>query len=300
MGWFKKTWEWAGHISLAKDLAVLLAGPTLVSGAVGAVVGIGTSVLNGAGPLLIALMAVLFALLFMIGWILALEVMRRIKRPAKSQKTLPKRVSLLTLYATDHLQGTNSAIQAYMRVGREGDDAWEVQFHVQVICQYDSNAKYLAIYIPEVDDPEKILFACAVVAKELADFVDQKSINLAMRRRGGNAATRSAEIPFTGRINIYHETFLIPEQVARIEALFRERSATAHFFDRDYASTVSDNIKAGIAKPRAEHIWLDGAVLEMGEAPSILATDGVSFELSPGEGFSLRLPPNENKIEGKL
>jgi len=285
---FRFIWARLSDISLAKDLAIWIAGPTLVTGAVGAILAFGAAVWSGLNLLSAFALAVLFAIGFMVAWILYLELQRR--RIRKQPPKLPQKVSLLTLYATDHLQGTTSTLQVDLTVGER--DQWKYRFCTLIVCQYDSHAKYLSVYLPESTDLKRVKYACYAIAKDMEQLLEQKVLKTDLRRLGGNAKVTYQEMRFTGLINIYHEDFFPSEVIAQIENMFRLKNVAAHFFGTDYASSVSQNIKAGITPPRPEYELIDGVVRKVGSGDLPLAKKGLqSFEMEPGESLSLKLPP---------
>jgi len=110
-----------------------------------------------------------------------------------------------------------------------GADGTEQKFEVQLYWDYQTKAEFVGIFIPfDHSDFEALNGARAYrICEYMADHY-REVFDLAKRFPTGGfigETMKAEDLVFTGRVYIYSEVDLTPEQVVSIRALYRERGA---------------------------------------------------------------------------
>lgn len=112
----------------------------------------------------------------------------------------------------------------------------EVVYTVQYIiwCDFDTKTKYLSVFFPKSD---YTFSACMFLAKEYNDILYGNIMSL-MKRMIHQAPAEHAEtydeLLFSGRIYVYHETYLLPSRVDSLREEYKKQNLSPQFRGRDY------------------------------------------------------------------
>lgn len=174
--------------------------------------------------------------------------------------------SLLSLFMTD-LQPSegmtwNASVEITIRVG---DREVIIPIFYNIYDDTNANAKYLAFYIPAIHikgaQPSVHSYS---IAEEIAEKYPQwiKDIQenrwAVIKSTGSSSSDSTKDIPFSGRIFIYHADDFSIEQLAALQKLFRKHGATVQFRGMDYATAAWTAIRAGDAKPPPSYVLKNG------------------------------------------
>lgn len=126
----------------------------------------------------------------------------------------------------------------------ENDDGTKTAIEVQVYRDFSSKAMFLGLFIPHCDtthqaDPTDA--PCAkktnAICKSFADHYSEAFKLTGNASRGGfigEPMTSAKDLTFTGRIYIYHEDELEPEQIVALRALYLAKNVEVQFRGSTY------------------------------------------------------------------
>lgn len=145
------------------------------------------------------------------------------------EKYAPYSLTLQDLFLID----TNKASQsdtgwAFVRV-RNGS-----QFDIEysIVVDLAARTKYLSFYIPSTD---ATAYICANLAQQYKFFLDKApQLLITEKGPGDSGATSTAETIFSGRIYIYHVTYLASAEIVELTKAYERRNLSVIFRDLDY------------------------------------------------------------------
>jgi hypothetical protein len=103
-----------------------------------------------------------------------------------------------------------------------------------ILCDFDSKTKYLSIYLPKSD---YTFTACQFLLTKYDDILDGNIRSLmegmAVQFPGESPETFD-ELKFSGRIYLYHETYLLPDRIDSLKKEYENKKLFPQFRGRDY------------------------------------------------------------------
>lgn len=116
------------------------------------------------------------------------------------------------------------------------------------IYNFQSNSKYLYVFVPRSSRTFEVVQTISNGYQNIFSIVEaQLGADFQMQGQAGKSKTW--ELPFSGRVNIYTDDQLDTEQLGRVSTLFKENGASASFFSTDYALGAWQNMRLGLAAP---------------------------------------------------
>lgn len=162
---------------------------------------------------------------------------------AEAAKAEPKIKTLLDYYKSDFsFMSTDST--AGMGLGRDTPPLLEIKY--KVWQDFDTNSKFLSVFVPRSPHSYDVCVALAQACPELVERAG-KGIQIKAGRPGDAALADSNDLVFTGKVYVYHEGEFALSQLGKLDELFRSKKLTAQFRGWDYIS--SQFLLNKVAKP---------------------------------------------------
>ncbi len=101
-------------------------------------------------------------------------------------------------------------------------------------CDFDSKTKYLSVFLPKSD---YTFNACQFLLTKYYDILDGNIRSLMegmVVQFPGERSEAFDELKFSGRIYIYHETYLLPDQIDPLMKEYKNKNLSPLFRGRDY------------------------------------------------------------------
>ncbi len=139
--------------------------------------------------------------------------------------------TLYNLFRTD-CQRTKILSKYYLTNKSHKDFAYEIEY---IVCgDFETKTLYLSIFLPK----SNLTFAaCKYLSTGYKGMLDEKLKKLMeaiVHQKPGEAAETWAELKFSGRIYIYHETRMLPKKVELLMKDYKEKGLSPQFRGRDY------------------------------------------------------------------
>lgn len=103
-----------------------------------------------------------------------------------------------------------------------------------VCCDFETKTTYLSLFLPKSD---LTFAACKFLSKGYKEILDQE-LKILMHgmvyQPPGERDERYDELKFSGRIYIYHETYLLPERIDVLVKEYGKKGLSPQFRGRDY------------------------------------------------------------------
>ncbi|MGO9238487.1 MAG: hypothetical protein ACLP4V_31975 [Methylocella sp.] len=176
-------------------------------------------------------------------------------------KTKVKCPTLFSLFMTDLQPPQGVVWQASTDFEIEsGSHKASIRVSYNIMDDFNANAKYMSFYIPSIyvkdTEPSTQTFAILEsIASTYQQYIkDVQEKRWAVLRTVGSVNSDSTKnVPFSGRIFLYHADDLSIEQLAALQKLYRDHGATAQFRGIDYSLTVWNSIQLGAVKPQPKY-----------------------------------------------
>lgn len=114
-------------------------------------------------------------------------------------------------------------------------DGTETTIEVQTYSDFLAKAKFLGLFIPHCDltpRSDKTYEICEYFADHYGDAL---ALSNPVPMAGFlSEMTKAEDLMFTGRVYVYHEDYLTPEQIVALRALYRKKNLEAWFRGVDY------------------------------------------------------------------
>jgi hypothetical protein len=133
-----------------------------------------------------------------------------------------------------------------------------IRLFYNIITDAESNSKFIAFYIPHVDN---LLEVVMLISREYRGYIDDVEKNhwAVMKSPGMANPTNTRETLFSGRVYIYYSDILSIEQAAESIKAFRSNGAPSiQFRGLDYMMVSWQSIKNGDKKPVPKYVIKDG------------------------------------------
>lgn len=116
------------------------------------------------------------------------------------------------------------------------------------IYNFQANSKYLSVFVSHSPHTFEIVQAIAQGYKNMFDAVERR-LGADFQQQGQAGVSRTWELPFSGRINIYTDDQFDPDELGTLSKLFKDNGASPSFFSTDYVLGGWNNIRLGLAAP---------------------------------------------------
>lgn len=103
-----------------------------------------------------------------------------------------------------------------------------------ILCDFDSKTKYLSVFLPKSD---YTFNACQFLLTKYDDILDGNIRSLMegmVVQFPGESSETFDELKFSGRIYIYHETYLLPARIDSLMKEYQNKNLSPQFRGRDY------------------------------------------------------------------
>ena len=176
--------------------------------------------------------------------------------------------SLLTLFMTDFKRrdGMIWDATADVDIVRGGQKVGSYRLFYKILNDFVANSKFIAFFVPETVETAS---AMSFLAENYQGyFTDIEKQHWAVAGSPGMSdVINTKDLPFSGRLYVYHEAPYSLEQLAAYAKLFREHGATVQFRGPEYIVAVWQSIRAGDVKPLPTYTIIDGIPKETSPAP---------------------------------
>lgn len=126
------------------------------------------------------------------------------------------------------------------------DDAKKISVEYSVNTELALRSKFLSFYIPRHDHTAAI---CRYLAQQHEFVLDKAPQLLVEQKSPGDSRTISTkEAVFTGRIYVYHETYLPAEETVKLSSFYERLGLSGIFRSTDYRSTKVLEAKVRLAQ----------------------------------------------------
>jgi hypothetical protein len=115
-----------------------------------------------------------------------------------------------------------------------------------VIYNFQANSKYLSVFVSHSEYTFPIVEAVAQ-GYQNAFAATESRLGLDYQAQGEAGISRTWEMPFSGRINVYMDDQLGTEQLGILTKLFKDHGASVSFYSTDYVLGAWNNIRLGLA-----------------------------------------------------
>jgi hypothetical protein len=163
---------------------------------------------------------------------------RRAAKPPIKQEPL----TLKNLFSTD-FRRPDVSVSEYptsITFKQNPQEPLTLEFVAREWQDSNANSKFVTIYIPSQDrDPEKAtsksFLLCSLIEMKFADLMAQlDGLQLIESPVGTGNLRKSTEFKFTGRIIIYHEDFMRPQDIGDLVRNYSERGLLLEFRGEEY------------------------------------------------------------------
>ena len=185
--------------------------------------------------------------------------------PKPSASILPP--SLLTLFMTDFKRRDGIIWDAVADVDlmKEGKKTGSYRLFYKILNDFVANSKFMAIFVPEATEGSDVMSFLA--ENYQGYFTDIEKQHWAVAGSPGMSdAINTKDLPFSGRLYVYHEAPYSLERLAAYAKLFREHGATVQFRGPEYVVAVWQSMRAGDVKPFPVYTIVDGIPKETSPA----------------------------------
>jgi hypothetical protein len=110
---------------------------------------------------------------------------------------------------------------------KTGKTKWGLPIEMELLADYQAKSQFLAFYIPP--SPEHTFDACATLAHTYKTNIENLKKNLIIDGGVRNEMTSWDELNFTGRIYIYHETYLSVGDKKRLTGIYDKEQLSVFF-----------------------------------------------------------------------
>ncbi len=126
------------------------------------------------------------------------------------------------------------------------DDAKKISVEYLINTELALRSKFLSFYIPRHDHTAAI---CRYLAQQHEFVLDKAPQLLVEQKSPGDSRTISTkEADFTGRIYVYHETYLPAEETVKLSSFYERLGLSGIFRSTDYRSTKVLEAKVRLAQ----------------------------------------------------
>jgi hypothetical protein len=164
------------------------------------------------------------------------------------QNKYPKQIrppSLLTLFMTDIRLTESVTVTTPLRIGVE--HVWCNTFY-----DFDANNKFAAIYMPRMQNAYNAAIALTRNYQKCWEVTDL--LRLQWPTRPAITAHNLRDMPFSGRIYLYHMDIFNNQEKSKIELEFQNTGARSIIFrGLEYVDDTDNKIKLGQLKPPLKH-----------------------------------------------
>jgi hypothetical protein len=164
-------------------------------------------------------------------------------KPQSSHAEIEKRVDRLTLHDLFRMDFGGPDSPYLQASGRVSVTDNEPRFYVEydIIKNARDRSKLIAYYVPD----SSITFSvCAYLAKQAQFFFDKApQLDVNTKGIGDSEETSTKDLPFTGRVYVYHETYLKPEQTITLSTMYAAQGQSVIFRSIDYLSNKKLEMK---------------------------------------------------------
>jgi hypothetical protein len=149
-------------------------------------------------------------------------------------KYLPDKtpLSLVEIYVTDNLSGMILPIRQDLEIDNK---TLRLHFRIIVTKYYDFNANtfYFSIYIPRSQETMDI---CTYIANTFQTTILQQFswVETFSRTPGDSATMSESEMVFTGRVYLYVQEDLSPEQIGKLHSIYKQSRLYMEFRGDEY------------------------------------------------------------------
>jgi hypothetical protein len=116
------------------------------------------------------------------------------------------------------------------------------------IYNFQANSKYLSVFISHSSYTFGIVQGLTQGYKNMFDAIESR-LGTDFQQQGQAGVSRTWELPFSGRINVYTDDQFDPDQLGILSKLFKDNGASPSFFSTDYVLGGWNNIRLGLAAP---------------------------------------------------
>ena len=126
------------------------------------------------------------------------------------------------------------------------DDAKKISVEYSINTELALRSKFLSFYIPRHNETAAI---CRYLAQQHEFVLDKAPQLLVEQKSPGDSRTISTkEAVFTGRIYVYHETYLPAEETVKLSSFYERLGLSGIFRSTDYRSTKVLEAKVRLAQ----------------------------------------------------
>lgn len=151
---------------------------------------------------------------------------------SQSGESSPKEITTKTLHDLFLNDFDRTKMLGEYHLTKKDEVVYTVEYLIW--CDFDSKTKYLSLFLPKSDYTFK---ACQFLLTKYDDIVDGNIRSLMegmLVQFPGESAETFDELKFSGRIYIYHETYLIPARIESLMKEYQDRNLSPQFRGRDY------------------------------------------------------------------
>ena len=116
------------------------------------------------------------------------------------------------------------------------------------IYNFQAESKYLSVFVAHSPYTFSILEGMAISYQRMFDAIDPR-LGLDYQAVGQSGVSKTWELKFSGRINIYIDDQLDTQQLGTLIKLFKDNGVSAYFYSTDYVFGAWSNIRLGKAAP---------------------------------------------------
>jgi hypothetical protein len=185
-------------------------------------------------------------------------------RPALSINSQPPPHLLLSLYMTEESHITGGIDDFTSRPILVTDDKWKGirKVYCRIYYNKDSHAKYVAVYITHGQSTFDVILTLVrhIEAYLLHSMQSPLIQSLQLKNQGESTPETPSSYQFSGRVYIYHEDMLGPEETGDLSRAYRSNGMTVQFRGNDYMLAVWNNIMLGLTTSPPEYIIKDDKI----------------------------------------
>jgi len=130
----------------------------------------------------------------------------------------------------------------------------------KIVDDVNANAKFVSFYVPTIyikgtEPSSQSVSIIGTIADHLQSYINDIGTNhwAVIKSAGVSDSTSTKDIPFSGRVYIYHADDLSTSQKADLQKMFAAHGAKAQFLGMDYALAAWSEIRLGNTKPPPEY-----------------------------------------------
>jgi hypothetical protein len=158
---------------------------------------------------------------------------------SQTRPVLTDEPSLLTLFMNLLQPKPGSVVNGFTE-----DNATGGRVYYNIYFDFRSNSKYLAFYVPHINNALSVIRDLASEYRSLISSVDG-SVNFDTRALGNTSSVATRNYMFSGAIYVFHEDFLSLKELSDLSDVFRNANATAQFYSTEFKLIEQSQIKLG-------------------------------------------------------